>query len=180
MRTKCKMQNVKCKIRGFTLIELIIVVGVVSVLSIALLTIVDPVAQFQKANDARRKSDLSQIQKTLESYYGDNGRYPAGDATYQILRLDGNPVTKSDQSWIPYMEIVPFDADNLRRYVYYVNSNGQAYWLYASLERGGKDSQSCKGVSNACSGAPPESLIDFQTACGSVCNYGTSSPNVSP
>jgi prepilin-type N-terminal cleavage/methylation domain-containing protein len=62
--------------KGFTLIELVLVIGILAVISVIVLTVLDPIAQFQKANDAKIKSDLSQIQKGLENYYNDNNVYP--------------------------------------------------------------------------------------------------------
>src|SRR5258708_13026190 len=61
---------------GFTLVELLTVVGIVGILLVAAILILNPVAQFQKANDAKRKSDLTQIQKALETYFNDYEKYP--------------------------------------------------------------------------------------------------------
>lgn len=157
---------------GFTLIELVIVIGIISVLSAVIMVVIDPTAQFQKANDTRRKSDLSQLRKVLEQYYQDVGRYPRYDlATYQLKRLDGSTAAWGS-SWPPYMSILPKDSGG-RNYVYYGGTDGQSYWLYASLERGAKDPQVCNGGS-VCPNVP------VGVSCGGVCNYGVSSPNVSP
>lgn len=51
---------------GFTLVELLIVIAIIGLLASGLMMILNPVAQIQKANDARRKSDLGQVQKALE------------------------------------------------------------------------------------------------------------------
>ncbi|MGB9706948.1 MAG: type IV pilin protein, partial [Microgenomates group bacterium] len=59
---------------GFTLIELLVAVAILGILATVGL------GSFQssqmKGRDARRKSDLSQIQKALEMYYNDKGAYP--------------------------------------------------------------------------------------------------------
>ncbi len=160
---------------GFTLIELVIVIAIISVLSIFVLSTLDPISQFQKANDGRRKSDLSQVQKALETYYQDNGRYPdnpaAGD--YRIKDLSGNAVDWG-QDWSPYMIPLPKDPNSSKNYVYYAGSDGQSYYIYASLDRGAKDPQACNNGA-VCANVPAVA------SCGnSVCNYGVSSPNVSP
>ncbi len=163
--------------RGFTLIELIVVIGILAVLASGLITIFNPFTQFQKANDAKRKSDLSQIQKSLEVYYQDNGRYPDNPsaADYRIKGLNGNPVAWG-LSWQPYINILPKDPNSTKQYVYYVSptSNGQGYYLYASLDRGDKDPQVCHADGSKCDNAP------IDASCGRICNYGISSPNVSP
>ena len=154
-----------------------IVVGVISILSVAIITVINPADQIQKANDGRRKSDLLQIQKSLEQYYQDNGRYPASttDGSYQIVSVNQTPLPWGS-SWIPYMNLLPKDPSGTKYYQYVSDSSGQIYYLYASLDRGSKDKDACK------SGAACNSLLGISPmpTCGSVCNYGASSPNVSP
>ncbi len=60
--------------RGFTLIELLVVISIIGMLSsIVLASLNDARA---KARDARRMSDIKQIQNALELYRADNGEYP--------------------------------------------------------------------------------------------------------
>lgn len=162
--------------KGFTLLELMIVIAVLSILSAGIITILNPYEQIQKANDSRRKSDLSQLQKAIEQYYEDNGRYPlqSDDGSYQIVGVNSN-ILPWGTPWTPYMNLLPKDPSSSKKYVYIISQNGQAYFLYASLDREGKDKQACNG------GDPCESLpLEAQQACGDTCNYGVSSPNFSP
>ncbi len=164
---------------GFTLVELLTVLGVITILAAAILMTLDPIAQIQKANDARRKSDFSQVQKALETYFNDNGKYPPASTSsplYRLVRLDG---TTADwgQQFTPYMTLLPKDPGQ-REYVYYTNATRQSYWLYASLERP-TDQQFCSGAPDK----PCSSLISNdinEKACGGVCNFGVSSSNTSP
>jgi general secretion pathway protein G len=160
---------------GFTLIEMVVVIGVLGILALAVLAIVDPVAQFQKANDARRKTDLNQLQKALETFYQDNGVYPTNSVDYKI-RWNGTTFNWGS-SWQPYMDLLPQDPSTSKSYVYYAAVGGQAYYLYASLDRGMYDLQACN-AGNACLGLSQNSISP--TSCGKVCNYGVSSANVSP
>ena len=153
---------------GFTLIELIVVIGILGILAVAALVVLNPLAQFQKADDARRKSDLAQIQRGLELYYQDHNQYPAYTTdTYQISGVVWG------SNWSPYMSVLPSDPIPTNHYVYYVSTDGQSYYLYTSLDRP-SSSDLCKGVSPVPCGST--------TACGSgnTCNYGVSSSNVSP
>ncbi len=55
--------------RGFTLVELLVVISIISILSIIGITIFTGVQK--GARDAKRKEDLDAITKVLEVHYGD-------------------------------------------------------------------------------------------------------------
>lgn len=65
----------KNKNKGFTLLEIIIVVAIISVLAVILLPRLSRVRQ--PANDAKRINDLRTIQGFLELYYQKYRYYPA-------------------------------------------------------------------------------------------------------
>lgn len=159
--------------KGFTFAELLIVILIISILAAGILVIFDPVAQLKRENDVQRKSDLSQIQKAIEQYYQDIGAYPQSTIDYKIKALGGENAVDWGNSWLPYMGTLPSDPKFPRRYIYV--SSGQAYYLYASLERGASEAGACnKGA--VCGNVPKGA------SCGknAICNYGVSSPNMSP
>ena len=158
---------------GFTLVELLIVIAIIGIIATGLVIAVNPLASIQKAQDTKRKSDLSQIQKALEAYYNDIGNYPPnfGETDYRIKGLNDNVVAWGDP-WSPYMSTLPKDPNSSKKYVY--DSTEQAYYIYASLDRAANDSQACKSGGAKCDNVPGSET------CGAVCNYGVSSPNVSP
>ena len=157
--------------KGFTLIELIVAIGILGILAIAAIIALDPFAQLQKTDDARRKSDLAQVQRALESYYQDNNKYPV------VTTVPYQPGIAWGNSWQPYMNILPKDPSSSKSYVYY--SNGQSYYIYASLDRGSKDPKACNG-GNACDSISVNQIPTTACGGGKVCNYGVSSPDVSP
>lgn len=70
------MKNKKNHKKGFTLIELLVVVAIMGML--AALAVVALNNARARARDARRVSDIKQIQTALELYFLDNYDYPVG------------------------------------------------------------------------------------------------------
>ena len=66
------------KHRGFTLIELLVVIAIIGILSSVVLASLNSARE--KARDARRVSDLKQMQVALELYYDSHNAYPVGGA----------------------------------------------------------------------------------------------------
>lgn len=157
--------------KGITLVELIIGIGFLAVIVVGAFMFFNPLDRLKMAEDNKRKEDLTAIQNALEQYYKDVGNYPSSTPDYQIKTIDANdPVKEWGSSWQPYFEVLPNDPKNPKKtYVYVSSSTSQAYYLYASLERGDK---------NPKSGLRSNSVPD--SACGGVCNYGVSSSNVTP
>lgn len=184
------MDNTKLSLKslfsGFTLVELIVIIGVVTVLATSLIVVLNPSEQIKKTNDTKRKRDLAQIQRALEVYYQDYGRYPAsinGQLTRKVNGVD--TASPWGQSWSPYMDVVPDDPNGNKDYMYVVSDDNQSYGIYASLDRN-NDSQACfPGTNTQCTNANSTSLkcnaiASFNCNCGSVCNYGVTSSNRTP
>lgn len=162
--------------KGFTLIELILVTAIVGIFAAGIIAVINPSQQVHKANDAKRKSDLATLQRALEAYYADNGRYP--QAINNKIYTSGT--VNWGTSWQPYIDILPKDPSSGRTYVYGTSTDGQRYGVYASLEKG-NDPQSCHGNGSAC-----DSLTTFgisanaAASCGGICNFGVTSADLSP
>jgi prepilin-type N-terminal cleavage/methylation domain-containing protein len=60
--------------KGFTIIELLVVVAIIGLLSSMVLTSVGQARK--KARDSERRQTLRNVQKAFELYYNDNGKYP--------------------------------------------------------------------------------------------------------
>lgn len=128
--------------KGFTLIELVVVIGILGVLLAAAIVALNPGAQLDKAKDAKRRADFEQIRTALDTYYEDYHCYPSG-LTFDAKWAVGNTV---------YMQHVPQDPDCYKTgwcYVYQTRydptNNFCPQWavLYAKLNRPSDPRVSC-------------------------------------
>jgi len=127
--------------KGFTLIELLIVIAVIGILASVVLVGLGPVQK--QGRDARRISDLRQVQNGLELYYSKNGSYPTTDWSGLVTALTGAGIGVSN---------VPNDPKPGQNYYYY--SDGTTYCLGAILEDANNPNWSrsvaCPGASFSC------------------------------
>lgn len=68
--------------RGFTLIEILLTMGIVSILMAIVIIAINPARQFAQSNNTKRRSDVSAILNAIGQYQTDNlGVLPAGITT---------------------------------------------------------------------------------------------------
>ena len=122
--------------RGFTLVELMIVIAIIGLLSGIIITSLT--GSKAKSRDARRISDINQIQLALEQYFDRCGQYPAAGAnnlpsTSSTCNVGGTTVNINS-----YISVIPIDPtnDSGHKYSYVVNSSSYPtdYVLHATLE----------------------------------------------
>jgi general secretion pathway protein G len=118
------------KQKGFTLIELLVVIAIIGLLST--LAVVALNNARQKSRDARRISDIKQIQTALELYYNEAGTYPADITPGEALALDATtymnivPSNPEPQNDGPSGEECCVDADSCN-YLYTQDNSGASY-----------------------------------------------------
>lgn len=119
--------------KGFTLIELLVVIAIIGILT-AIVT-----ANFAqskaKARDAKRVSDLAQIQLTLEMAFDRCNAYPPNITNTDTSINTGVCVDSSgnDYKLSYFISVIPRDS-NGNEYKYTVNTNNTDYVLRAQLE----------------------------------------------
>ena len=89
---------------GFTLIELLVVIAIIGLL--ATLSMVALNTARQKARDARRMSDIQEIQLALEMYYSDFNQYPTGTLASATTSLSAAGLSSAVSGTI-YMQNIP-------------------------------------------------------------------------
>lgn len=105
--------------RGFTLMELLIVIAVIGIL-MSIASVAYSSAQ-KKTRDSRRKSDMKAVQNAMEQYYADtDASYPAAEASLVPTYFPAG---------------LPADPKPGGLYVYTYPSSG--YCVCATLESGG-------------------------------------------
>jgi len=62
--------------KAFTLVELLIVIALIAILSVAVLATINPIEQTNKARDAAMKNDAAEVLSALERYYASQNEYP--------------------------------------------------------------------------------------------------------
>lgn len=72
--------------RGFTLVELLIVLALIGVLAVAVLSAINPIEQINRARDTGYKNDIEQLISALDRYYTTQKELPWKDV------VAGNPV----------------------------------------------------------------------------------------
>jgi prepilin-type N-terminal cleavage/methylation domain-containing protein len=71
------MQRSKREQKGFTLLEILLVIATIGILAAIVIIAINPNKQLAQARDAQRRSDINTIYKASEQYLIDNGIYPS-------------------------------------------------------------------------------------------------------
>lgn len=133
---------------GFTLMELMIVMGLIMILSVV--GIGSFMVATVKSRDAQRKNDLNQMVKAIESFYSDVGHYPLSETSTDATKdtphcyestggigtdlqcISGGKLYSKNDTIYAYYITIP--SDPVRQAPYTYISDGTTFAIYAGLE----------------------------------------------
>lgn len=123
--------------KGFTLIELLVVVAIIGLLSSVVLASLNSARV--KARDARRMSDLRQINLAIQMYYDKKGVFPVCIPEVYVDNgstdcLSSAIITEGFMSRLPYDPTYGNDGTAGWGYDYGYNSDGTHYALRGGFE----------------------------------------------
>lgn len=98
--------------RGFTLLELIIVIAIVGILATIAMPALKDVPR--RAAEAVLKNNLHTMRDVIDQHYGDRGKYPTSleqlvERGY-LRKIPVDPITKRNDTWVLVYEEVDPDA----------------------------------------------------------------------
>jgi prepilin-type N-terminal cleavage/methylation domain-containing protein len=149
---------------GFTLIEVLIVVAILAILTIAVLTSLS--GQRQRAEDAKIKADLNRLQIAFEDYYNDHNCYPP------TTWFDG-PEDCGSSVFQPYLSSIVCNSHTGLPYTVTVDSTG-CKWFQLSAQL------SIAEIEPGCTGNNCPTTTVHKVASGNVDPYASSAPTPTP
>jgi type IV pilus assembly protein PilA len=99
--------------KGFTLIEILVVIGILAILLAIVLIAINPQQQFRQANNTQRRSDVNAVLNAVTSYAAQHkGQLPAGITSSPLTISSGGAVSDVDlcTALVPtYIADLPLD-----------------------------------------------------------------------
>ena len=151
----------KKNLKGFTLVELLVVISIIGILSS--FAVVSLNSARQKSRDALRKGDMAQLRTALDMYYDDNFIYPEcgvwNDSALNFGAVVGDDTDEGCECYLNVLEVElnsgsrpimpkpPRDPKNLTNsctldgvfnYRYVSSADGLEYAVVYTLEDGGE------------------------------------------
>jgi prepilin-type N-terminal cleavage/methylation domain-containing protein len=171
--------------KGFTLVELLIVMAIIAILAVALLAALNPIEQINRGQDTRHRNNLKEIVSASERYYVNNEEWPwnVDNPTTSWVALDDDPdsLFEIDPSGgagdVTWAEVLESEASELKTGFYdrfFNDDDDEAYGFYKALNNDvaygcflPSSDQYQEQAVDRCEANSPE-LPDLSWICGGV------------
>ncbi len=163
--------------KGFTMIELLIVIAIIGALAVAVFVGLNPIQRLAQTRDSGRLQNTVQLGRALDAYaVGNNGSYVAENATWITSLVTAGELTTSPQTTtysISGMSACSVNVQNTYCYDATTAAGGGPVIVYSKLESTANNSR--------CAAGTPEAYAVYSTADGRggiVCRAAASAPVV--
>ena len=161
--------------KGFTLLEILLVIAAIGILAAIVLVAINPNRQIAQARNAQRRADVNTIYKALEQYLIDNKDYPSGIGETPIdICINGNTtncVNLGEGILVPtYIAAIPVDPQGGAYKVMKNPSNNRISVTAPDAEL---------NQTIAINPKPPSFSFNSTTLGGSIINGGASNGTIS-
>lgn len=140
------------KKKGFTLVELMVVIAIIGILSSVVLASLNKARE--RARDAKRVTELKSLQIALALYYDKHRSYPSSGTSAEA---DGEAIPGTGAGVLEVLRtenlvaVIPTDPTSTRSYRYKTSTatNATSYCLGADLEGTANATAECSGANIA-------------------------------
>ncbi len=120
------MKKLLANYKGFTLLEVLLVIAIIAILAAIVIIAINPGKQLADARNAQRRSDVNTVLNAVYQYAVDNGKIPASitDTDTEICKTGGTCTSLIDLSVLTdagkYVVSIPEDPTG-------ASTNGAGY-----------------------------------------------------
>lgn len=165
---------------AYSLMEILIVVGVLVIVAAGVLALLNPKKQIEKGFDAKRKTELTILSKKLEDWYNDKNCYPEPDEICYDGTSDTQSGTKtchicgkesgSPPDLLNHIDRLPCDPEHPTYSYTYETEGGTCPGWYRVYSKLGIEDDSVITELGCTTGCGPAPYYAF--------DFGVSSPNI--
>lgn len=141
-KTMSSLSSKKMFQKGFTFVELMVIIAILMVIFAIINVLVRPLDQIKKARDNQRLSDINILDRVASEYLLDNRRYPDQENILRcsnVLPSGSSDLSSPNRGWVyenlsSYTEKLPIDPLNTDVFRYCYIHNSTSYEISAKLE----------------------------------------------
>ena len=149
--------------RGFTIVEILVVISVIGVISSAIIAMINPSEQLARTRDAGRKAKIKTIGDSLQSYAIINGNYPLANGSWMTSLVSSGSL-KAPIAAVPGNK--PCTDNPVNGFCY--NLVGSIAYVYTYSESAAEAASFTEGVGGESSNV----FFGFDSSSGNTCARG--------